>query len=102
MVMPRRDQGRSSASSWLGRHWLGVPKARCSPSLGLLREVAAILSETRLQLDHVAERNALWALEAELERKLVAPFRPNKPSFFWLLGCAWKRRAAVVNHAPAW
>lgn len=30
-----------------------------------------------LQLVHVAERNALWALEAEFERKLVAPFRPE-------------------------
>ena len=30
-----------------------------------------------LQLNHVAERNALWALEAEVERMLVAPFRPE-------------------------
>jgi hypothetical protein len=30
-----------------------------------------------LQLNHVAERNALWTLEAELERKLVAPLRPD-------------------------
>lgn len=30
-----------------------------------------------LRLEHVAERNALWALHAQLERALVAPFQRN-------------------------
>ena len=31
--------------------------------------------ERQLRLEHVAERNALWALHAQLERVLVAPFQ---------------------------
>ena len=30
-----------------------------------------------LDIRHVAERNALWALEAQLEKGLVAPFRSD-------------------------
>ncbi len=30
-----------------------------------------------LVLEHAAERNALWALEAQLEKALVAPFRAD-------------------------
>lgn len=31
----------------------------------------------RLDIRHVAERNALWVLEGQLEKGLVAPFQPN-------------------------
>jgi hypothetical protein len=31
--------------------------------------------ERQLRLEHVAERNALWALHAQLERVLTAPFQ---------------------------
>lgn len=30
-----------------------------------------------LVISHAAERNALWALEATLERQLIAPFEEN-------------------------
>lgn len=33
--------------------------------------------ERQIRLEHVAERNALWALHAQLERTLVAPFQRN-------------------------
>lgn len=31
----------------------------------------------QLHIRHAAERNALWALEAQLEKQLIAPFRPE-------------------------
>jgi hypothetical protein len=33
--------------------------------------------QRRLVLEHPAERNALWVLEAQLEKGLVAPFRAD-------------------------
>lgn len=41
-----------------------------------------------LTIGHVAERNALWALSAQLERQLVAPLQANYQD---LLSSARKR-----------
>ena len=49
-----------------------------------------------VRLKHAAERNALWAVEAELERKLVAPLRPD---YAELLATA---RARVEEQGGGW
>ena len=56
--------------------------------IGLTEDVALVLfdaltraksenDQRSLVLEHPAERNALWALEAQLEKGLVAPFRAD-------------------------
>jgi hypothetical protein len=52
--------------------------------------------ETTIALRHVAERNALWALTAQLEKQLVAPF---KEEYAALLSAA---RTRVEKHGPPW
>jgi hypothetical protein len=49
-----------------------------------------------VHLDHPAERNALWAVEAQLERKLVVPLRPDYAD---LLAAA---RARVEDQGGGW
>jgi hypothetical protein len=43
----------------------------------LLHEYGTSDDGREIKVKHAAERNALWALSAELEKNLVAPFRPN-------------------------
>ena len=50
----------------------------------------------QLAVRHVAERNALWALSAQLEKKLVAPFRKDYQE---LLSAA---RARVEERGGSW
>ena len=43
----------------------------------LLFEYGSKDDERELKVSHAAERNALWALSAQLEKQLVAPFKPD-------------------------
>jgi hypothetical protein len=43
----------------------------------LLHEYGSYGGGRELKVQHAAERNALWALSAELEKRLVAPFQPK-------------------------
>ena len=52
--------------------------------------------ETTNALRHVAERNVLWALTAQLEKQLVPPF---KEEYAALLSAA---RTRVEERGPPW
>lgn len=43
----------------------------------LLHEYGSKDGARELKVQHAAERNALWALSAQLEKRLVPPFQPN-------------------------
>lgn len=43
----------------------------------LLADYATVDDGTMLPIKRAAERNALWALEAALERQLTVPFQAN-------------------------
>lgn len=45
--------------------------------LELLHEYGSKDEGRELKVQHAAERNALWALSAQLEKHLVPPFLPN-------------------------
>jgi hypothetical protein len=62
----------------------------------LLSREDANLRERQLTLVHASERNALWAVTCELERKLVAPLQKEYPD---LLGAA---RARVEEAGGSW
>ena len=49
-----------------------------------------------LKVSHVAERNALWALSAQLEKNLIAPFQTNYAD---LLS---KARARIGERRGSW
>jgi len=43
----------------------------------LLHEYGSSDEGRELKVSHVAERNVLWALSAQLEKSLIAPFQTN-------------------------
>jgi hypothetical protein len=62
----------------------------------LLHEYGSNGAGRELKVQHAAERNALWALSAQLEKRLVAPFQPN---YTELLSRA---RARVEQQGGSW
>ena len=62
----------------------------------LLHEYGSNDDGRELKVQHAAERNALWALCAALEKRLVAPFQPN---YAELLS---KARACIEEQGGSW
>lgn len=62
----------------------------------LLHEYGSKDDGRELKVQHAAERNALWALSAQLEKRLTPPFQPN---YFELLT---KARARVEEQGGPW
>lgn len=62
----------------------------------LLHEYGSQDDGRTLKVTHAAERNALWALTAQLEKRLVAPF---KSDYAELLSAA---RARVEEEGGPW
>lgn len=62
----------------------------------LLAEYGTKNDGRNLEVRHAAERNALWALEAQLEKQLVAPFRPEYAE------AVSRARATVEERGGSW
>ena len=62
----------------------------------LLAEYGTKDDGRHLAIRHAAERNALWALEAQLEKQLVAPLRPD------YVEAVQRARAKVAEHGGPW
>ncbi|HJX65955.1 MAG TPA: hypothetical protein VJ860_18605 [Polyangia bacterium] len=64
--------------------------------LDLLHDYGSNDDGREIKVNHAAERNALWALSAQLEKRLVAPLPPN---YAELLSQA---RARVEQQGGSW
>jgi hypothetical protein len=62
----------------------------------LLYEYGSNDAARELKIHHAAERNALWALSAQLEKRLVAPFQPNYSESLT------KARARIEQQGGSW